>query len=105
MKKIEIYEHCFGAGVVIDDISLDMEYDYYGNLLDNEANKTKNEKIDALINKLKELKHSLDQRDLYTIAEMVATRGGYEYNEELSQDGKSCDQCGNYNYSYVYQKQ
>ena len=44
MKKIEIYEHCFGPGVLIDDISLDMEYDYDGNLLDNEANKIKNEK-------------------------------------------------------------
>ena len=104
MKKIEIYEHCFGPGVIIDGVNLHIDSNSYDGSVEEEQQKIVDKKIDQLIDKLKEIKCSLDQCDLYAIAEMVATRGGYEYDEENSQEGESCNQCGNYNYSYVYVK-
>lgn len=99
MKKIVISESCFGPDVEIDGESLFMhEYD-------NRSSEMIINLQDKLIDELKSLKHILGMSDWYKIAEIVATTSEkYEYDTEESDEGDSCGQCGNYNWSYIYKK-
>lgn len=99
MKKIEIKESCFGPDVEIDGESLFIhEYD-------NRSPEIVRDLQDKLIDELKSLKHILGMNDWYKIAEMVVTTSKkYEYDTEESDEGDSCGQCGNYNWSYIYKK-
>ena len=42
--------------------------------------------------------------DWSQIAQILATRANFQYNDTLSNEGDSCDQCGNYNWSHSYTK-
>lgn len=99
MKKIEISEDCFGLDVEIDGESLFIhEYD-------NRNPKMISDLQDELIDELKSLKHILDMKDWYQIAEMVTTTSEkYEYDTEESNEGDPCNQCGNYNWKHVFNK-
>jgi len=99
MKKIEISESCFGLDVVIDDESLFIhEYD-------NRNPEMIGDLQDDLIDKLKTLKGGMGMNDWSMIAEIIVKLSGdYEYDTEESNEGDSCNQCGNYNWKYVYKK-
>jgi|LakMenE01Jun11ns_1017448.scaffolds.fasta_scaffold9927987_10 hypothetical protein len=99
MKKIILSENCFGPDVEIDGESLFIhEYD-------NRDPKLIEHLQDKLISKLKELKNVIRMNDWTTIAEIVTELSGeYEYKIDESDEGTSCNQCGNYNHKYVYIK-
>ena len=99
MKKIEISEGCFGPDVVIDNESLFIhEYD-------NRNPEMISDLQDNLIDKLKTLKGGMGMNDWSMIAEIIVKLSGdYEYDIEESNEGDSCDQCGNYSWKYVYKK-
>jgi hypothetical protein len=99
MNKIEISEGCFGLDVLIDEESLFIhEYD-------NRNPEMINDLQDDLIDKLKTLKGGMGMNDWSMIAEIIVKLSGdYEYDVENSDEGDSCDQCGNYNWRYVYKK-
>jgi len=99
MKKIILKENCFGPDVEIDGESLFIhEYD-------NRDPKVIEDIQDNLITKLHELKGSIGMDDWTIIAEIIVKLSDdFEYNVEESDEGNSCDQCGNYNHKYVYNK-
>lgn len=99
MNEIIISEGCFGQDVTIDGESLFIhEYD-------NRDPKMIEDLQDKLLNKLTELKQGLGMNDWAEIAKWVVQLSGeYEYNTERSDDGDSCNQCGNYNWTEVYEK-
>jgi len=98
MNKIEYGEHCFGPYVRVDGESLFVEDDYYPELTKKaEEAKTK------LFRELESLLPELDMMSWKTIAEIVTSRGKWEWNEEGSSHD-TCDQCGNYNYNETYTK-
>ena len=99
MKKIILKENCFGPDVEIDGESLFIhEYD-------NRNPKVIEDIQDNLITKLHELKGSIGIDDWTIIAEIIVKLSDdFEYNVEESDEGNSCDQCGNYNHKYVYNK-
>jgi hypothetical protein len=99
MNKIEISEGCFGLDVLIDGESLFIhEYD-------NRNPEMINDLQDDLIDKLKTLKGGMGMNDWSMIAEIIVKLSGdYEYDVENSDEGDSCDQCGNWNYKYIYNK-
>lgn len=92
-------ENCFGPDVIIDGESLFIhEYD-------NRDPKVIEDIQDNLITKLHELKDGMGMNNWHAIAEMVTQLSDeYEYQVELSDEGTSCNECGNYNYKYVYKK-
>jgi hypothetical protein len=99
MKEIILKENCFGPDVEIDGESLFIhEYD-------NRNPKVIEDIQDNLITKLHELKGSIGIDDWTIIAEIIVKLSDdFEYNVEESDEGNSCDQCGNYNHKYVYNK-
>jgi len=99
MKEIILKENCFGPDVEIDGESLFIhEYD-------NRDPKVIEDIQDNLITKLHELKGSIGMNDWTIIAEIIVKLSDdFEYNVEESDEGNSCDQCGNYNHKYVYNK-
>jgi len=99
MKEIILKENCFGPDVEIDGESLFIhEYD-------NRNPKVIEDIQDNLITKLHELKGSIGMNDWTIIAEIIVKLSDdFEYNVEESDEGNSCDQCGNYNHKYVYNK-
>jgi hypothetical protein len=99
MKEIILKENCFGPDVEIDGESLFIhEYD-------NRDSKVIEDIQDNLITKLHELKGNIGMDDWTIIAEIIVKLSGdFEYNVEESDEGNSCDQCGNYNHKYVYNK-
>jgi hypothetical protein len=99
MKEIILKENCFGPDVEIDGESLFIhEYD-------NRDPKVVETIQDELISKLQELKGNIGMDDWTIIAEIIVKLSGdFEYNVEESDEGNSCDQCGNYNHKYVYNK-
>jgi hypothetical protein len=99
MKEIILKENCFGPDVEIDGESLFIhEYD-------NRNPKVIEDIQDNLITKLHELKGSIGMDDWTIIAEIIVKLSDdFEYNVEESDEGNSCDQCGNYNHKYVYNK-
>jgi hypothetical protein len=99
MKEIILKENCFGPDVEIDGESLFIhEYD-------NRDPKVIEDIQDNLITKLHELKGNIGMDDWTIIAEIIVKLSGdFEYNVEESDEGNSCDQCGNYNHKYVYNK-
>ena len=99
MKEIILKENCFGTDVEIDGESLFIhEYD-------NRDPKVIEDIQDNLITKLHELKGSIGMNDWTVIAEIIVKLSDdFEYNVEESDEGNSCDQCGNYNHKYVYNK-
>lgn len=99
MKEIILKENCFGPDVEIDGESLFIhEYD-------NRDPKVVEAIQDELISKLHELKGGMGMNDWTVIAEIIVNLSDeYEYNFEESNGGASCDQCGNYNHKYVYNK-
>jgi hypothetical protein len=99
MKEIILKENCFGPDVEIDGESLFIhEYD-------NRDPKVVETIQDELISKLHELKGGMGMNDWTVIAEIIVNLSDeYEYNVEESDEGTYCDQCGNYNHKYVYNK-
>jgi len=99
MKEIILKENCFGPDVEIDGESLFIhEYD-------NRDPKVIEDIQDNLITKLHELKGSIGMNDWTIIAEIIVKLSDdFEYNVEESDEENSCDQCGNYNHKYVYNK-
>ena len=99
MKKIILKENCFGPDVEIDGESLFIhEYD-------NRDPKVIEDIQDNFITKLHELKGSIGMNDWTIIADIIVKLSDdFEYNVEESDEGNSCDQCGNYNHKYVYNK-
>jgi len=99
MKEIILNKNCFGPDVEIDGESLFIhEYD-------NRDPKLIEGLQDKLISKLHELKGGMGMNDWTTIAELIVQLSGeYEYQTDLSDEGTSCNQCGNYNHKYVYKK-
>ena len=97
MKEIILKENCFGPDVEIDGESLFIhEYD-------NRNPKVIEDIQDNLITKLHELKGNIGMNDWTVIAEIIVKLSGdFEYNVEESDEGNSCDQCGNWNHRYVY---
>jgi len=97
MKKIEIYEHCFGSGVEIDDRSLFLhEYD----------NRTEDNIRDLKLSLIQELIKNVDKLsniNLMDIARVVTSLDEWGWIEEESKS-YSCDQCGNYNWNEVYKR-
>ena len=99
MKEIILKENCFGPDVEIDGESL-FVHEY-----DNIDPKVVETIQDELISKLHELKGGMGMNDWTVIAEIIVNLSDeYEYNVEESDEGTSCDQCGNYNHKYVYNK-
>ena len=99
MKKIELSENCFGVDVLIDDESL------FTHEFDNRKPNLISDLQDELINELKSLKDKINMNDWHYIAEIVATMSEeYDYDVEDSNDGTSCEQCGNYNWRHIYKK-
>ena len=99
MKELILMENCFGPDVIVDGESLFIhEYD-------NRDPKVIEDIQDNLITKLHELKGSIGMNDWTIIAEIIVKLSDdFEYNVEESDEGNSCDQCGNYNHKYVYNK-
>ena len=99
MKKIILRENCFGPDVEIDGESLFIhEYD-------NRDPKVVETIQDELILKLQELKSGMGMDDWTVIAEIIVKLScDFEYNVKESDEGNSCDQCGNWNHKYVYNK-
>lgn len=99
MKELILLENCFGPDVIVDGESLFIhEYD-------NRDPKVIEDIQDNLITKLHELKGSIGMNDWTIIAEIIVKLSDdFEYNVEESDEGNSCDQCGNYNHKYVYNK-
>ena len=97
MKEIILKENCFGPDVEIDGESLFIhEYD-------NRDPKVIEDIQDNLITKLHELKGGMGMNDWTVIAEIIVKLSDdFEYNVEESDEGNSCDQCGNWNHRYVY---
>ena len=109
MNELIISEGCFGPGVSVDKVSL-----FLGELDDNngpslpDRAKRVLEVLDAqeaLIDQLLELQTKLDMQDWATIAQIVANRGQFNYDDEHSDEGSSCDQCGNYNTYSIFTKE
>jgi hypothetical protein len=99
MKKIELSENCFGVDVLIDDESL------FTHEFDNRKPNLISDLQDELINELKSLKDKINMNDWHYIAEIVVTMSEeYDYDVEDSNDGTSCEQCGNYNWKHTYKK-
>lgn len=97
MKEIILNENCFGPDVIVDGESLFIhEYD-------NRNPKEIEQIQDNLISKLHELKGGMGMNDWTTIVEIIVNLSDeYEYNVEESDEGTSCNQCGNWNHRYVY---
>jgi hypothetical protein len=99
MKEIILKENCFGPDVEIDGESL-FVHEY-----DNRDPKVVETIQDELISRLHELKGGMGMNYWTVIAEIIVNLSDeYEYNVEESDEGTSCDQCGNYNHKYVYNK-
>lgn len=99
MENITIVEHCFGSDVRIDGKSIEI----------NELNEKNPEEVinlrKDLINELFDVAEKINISDLKYIAEIIVTLSNkFEYSEEESNDGSSCDQCGNWNYINKYIK-
>ena len=99
MKKIILRENCFGPDVEIDGESLFIhEYD-------NRDPKVVETIQDELILKLQELKSGMGMDDWTVISEIIVKLSDdFEYNVKESDSVISCDQCGNWNHKYVYNK-
>jgi hypothetical protein len=99
MKELILMENCFGPDVIVDGESLFIhEYD-------NRDPKVIEDIQDNLITKLHELKGGMGMNDWYAIVEMITQLSNeYEYQVDQSDEGTSCDECGNYNHKYVYKK-
>ena len=97
MKELILLENCFGPDVIVDGESLFIhEYD-------NRDPKVIEDIQDNLITKLHELKGDIGMDDWTVIAEIIVKlSGNFEYNIEESNEGDSCDECGNWNHRYVY---
>jgi len=97
MKELILLENCFGPDVIVDGESLFIhEYD-------NRDPKVIEDIQDNLITKLHELKGGMGMNDWTVIAEIIVKlSGNFEYNVEESDEGNSCNQCGNWNHRYVY---
>jgi hypothetical protein len=99
MNEIILLEDCFGSNVLINGESL-FEHEY-----DNRDPKLVGELKNEVISTLFKIKNELDMNDWSTIIEIIMSRSDdYEYDVEKSKEGESCDQCGNWNHKYVYNK-
>lgn len=99
MQDITIVEHCFGSDVRINGKSIEID----------ELNKNNPEEAinlrKELISELLDVVDKINTSDLKYIAEIIVTLSNkFEYSEEESNDGSSCDQCGNWNYINKYIK-
>lgn len=96
--KLEIIEGCFGPDVRIDGESL----------FKHEYDQRTDEEVDNLqqkiIDEISKVKFNLDMGDWAQIAQILVSRSNkFDYIEDESSE-YSCDQCGNYNWIYVYIK-
>jgi hypothetical protein len=98
MKKFAISENCFGPDVEVNDESL-FSHEY-----DNRDPKTISELKTQVLEILKENQEKLDISDWTSILEIISEKDErYERDEENSTTS-SCNQCGNWNYTYTYIK-
>jgi hypothetical protein len=99
MKKIELIENCFGPDVRIDDESLFVhEYDNRNPQLISNL-KTQ------VFDKLKDIEDKMDMNDWAKLIEIIVDRSDdYDHDEENSLPFESCEQCGNWNHTYIYLK-
>lgn len=98
MEQIILSENCFGLDVEVNGESLfTHEYDVRNPEI------IKGLKL-KLINSLVEMVDDLDIDDLTFIAEIVVKKGHYEMDDENSKYTDYCEQCGNYNHKYIYNK-
>lgn len=84
--KIEYGEGCYGPFVRIDNKSVSDDTQLAKKLI---------QELDSMVDKL-------DSRDLLVITEIITSRGNFEEVEDESNDGDNCEQCGNWNYRYVF---
>jgi len=99
MKKIQYGDHCFGPYVNVDGESLFVEDGEFYPELDKKAEEAKMK----LFKELESLLPELDMMNWRSIAEIVTSRGRWEYDEKNSRQD-TCDQCGNYNYDETFTK-
>jgi len=98
MEQLILSENCFGIDVEINGESLfTHEYDV------RDPELTKNLRL-SLINQLIDMVDELDMDDLTTISEILIQRGNYEMDNDNSSYADYCEQCGNYNHKYIYNK-
>ena len=96
--ELVISEGCFGPTVNINGESLFKgEYDQRS---DSDVDKLQQ----ILLDEISKIKSNLDMYDWAQIAQILASRGNFQYNESESNDGDSCEQCGNWNYCSSYTK-
>lgn len=95
--KIEISEGCFGPDVTVDNESL-FKHEY-----DTRTDEEMEVIQSKVLQELSDIKGNLDMSDWSAIANIIASRGNFEYQENESTN-TDCDQCGNYNYREVYNK-
>lgn len=93
MQEIILIEHCFGSDVRINGKSIAID----------ELNENNPQEVielrKLLVSELIEVIDKINMSDFRTIAEIITTISDkYEYSEEESNEGSSCDQCGNWNY-------
>lgn len=98
MKKFVISENCFGPDVEVNDESL-FSHEY-----DNRDPKMLSDLKTQVLEVLKENQEKLDISDWTSILEIISEKDErYERDEENSTTS-SCNQCGNWNYTYTYIK-
>jgi len=98
MKEIKLIESCFGPDVIIDDESIFIhEYD-------NRDPKFVEGLRKKLLDKLIDIQDQLDMSDWTDICEVIIKHYGFELDYDNSKYSKSCDQCGNYNHTHIYNK-
>ena len=96
--KLEIIEGCFGPDVRIDDDSL-FKHEY-----DQRTDEDVDNLQQKLIDEISKIKFNLDMGDWAQIAQILANRSNLFQMVEGESSEYSCDQCGNYNWRYVYIK-
>jgi hypothetical protein len=99
MKNFELSENCFGPDVSVNGESL-FTHEY-----DNRDPKMVSTLKSQVLDVLKENQERISLSDWRIILEIISTTDDrYEYDVDNSREYKSCDQCGNWNHTYIYLK-
>jgi hypothetical protein len=87
INKIELGEGCYGPFIRINNVQIDDNYELKKSIID-----------ELLLNIDK-----LDMGDYVNITKILVEKCNYSFNNEQS-TSDICEQCGNYNYSEIYEK-
>lgn len=99
MKKFVLSENCFGPDAEVNDESL-FSHEY-----DNRDPKMISDLKNQVLEVLKENQEKLDISDWISILEIISEKDErYERDVNNSREYTSCDQCGNWNHTYIYLK-